>query len=187
MRIIAGTAKRTPLRVPSEHTRPTTDRVREALFSRLQPRLEGARVADLFAGSGALGLEALSRGAASCDFVELRPASVKCVEANLRRGKLGGGRVVKADVFRFLGSVGQPYDLVFADPPWPADESEEDFGAALLEDEAMRTRVLAGGGLLILEQRATWTPAQELLERSWEVADLRFYGKTALWSLCPRD
>lgn len=110
--------------------RPTSDRVREALFSSLTSLdvLDGARAVDLFAGTGALGIEALSRGASSAVFVEADPTAVAAIEANLQGTGLTGGTVVRADVMRFLDDVstaGQHFDVAFADPPyafehWPA-------------------------------------------------------------------
>jgi 16S rRNA (guanine966-N2)-methyltransferase len=106
--------------VPPHGTRPTSDRVREALFSMLGARVDGARVLDLFAGSGALGLEALSRGAAEATFVDSAPAALRAVRANLEA--LGGeAAVVRSDARRFLGSASaaaRQYDLVFLDPPY---------------------------------------------------------------------
>ena len=87
MRVIAGRARRMPLKVPSQLTRPSTDRLREALFSILQGRLAGGRVLDLFAGSGALGIEALSRGAKKAVFVEQSRDAARCIRENL--AKLG--------------------------------------------------------------------------------------------------
>ena len=105
---------------PGEETRPTSDRVREALFSILGPRVEGARVLDLFAGSGALGIEALSRGAAEATFVDRSPAAIRAVRANL--AALGiEAEVVRADAraaVRTARATARQYDLLFLDPPY---------------------------------------------------------------------
>src|SRR5215468_11831534 len=102
MRVVAGRLGGRRLRAPrGRDTRPTSDRVREALFSMLGP-LEGARVLDLFAGSGALGIEALSRGAASAVFVERDPEAVRTIERNLDRLRLIGARVVHGDALRTI-------------------------------------------------------------------------------------
>ena len=85
MRVIAGSVRRMPLKVPPQLTRPTTDRLREALFSILQGRLEGSRVLDLFAGSGSLGIEALSRGAKKAAFVERSRVAAQCIRENLKK------------------------------------------------------------------------------------------------------
>jgi 16S rRNA (guanine966-N2)-methyltransferase len=121
VRIVAGRWGGRRLSSPKgATTRPTADRVREALFSILGGRVEGARVLDLFAGSGALGLEALSRGAAEATFVDAAPAAIAAVRANLEA--LGGeAEVRRADAVRFLRAAsGQArhYDLVLLDPPY---------------------------------------------------------------------
>ena len=124
MRIIAGTARGRRLVAPRGlATRPTSDRVREAVFDMLTSLggLEDAEVADLYAGSGAMGLEALSRGAASATFVERDRAAAAVIERNLASTGLGPGRVVCTDVMAFLRSGGGPYDLVFCDPPYDFD------------------------------------------------------------------
>lgn len=122
MRIIAGEWRGRKLAVPKgDSTRPTADRTRETLFSMLTSRLgtlEGLRVADLFAGSGALGLEALSRGAGQCLFVEQDRSAVDVIRANIstfdaqKRSKVEGGSVMQ------LRAVNEPYDLVLLDPPY---------------------------------------------------------------------
>jgi 16S rRNA (guanine966-N2)-methyltransferase len=120
MRIIAGQWRGRPLVAPKgETTRPTADRTREALFSMLTSRLgsfEGLAVADLFAGSGALGLEALSRGAASCLFVEQDKPALDALRANI--AKLGAKADVRAQSVLGLGPTSAPLDLVMMDPPY---------------------------------------------------------------------
>lgn len=120
MRVIAGQWRGRPLVAPKgEATRPTADRVREALFSMLQSRLgsfEDLAVADLFAGSGALGIEALSRGAASCLFVEQDRAALDALRDNLAR--LGVKADVRAGSVMALGPVPSPFDLILMDPPY---------------------------------------------------------------------
>ncbi|MFQ5965974.1 MAG: 16S rRNA (guanine(966)-N(2))-methyltransferase RsmD [Acidimicrobiia bacterium] len=116
MRIIAGKAKRRSLRVPSQDTRPMTARAREGLFSSLGP-IEGARVLDLYAGSGSLGLEALSRGARSATFVDRSPDAVDALETNVRELSLGG-TVLASSVGAFLRRSSQTFDLAFVDPPY---------------------------------------------------------------------
>lgn len=124
MRVVAGVAGGLRLQAPpNDRTRPTSDRVREALFSSLTSldAIDGARVLDLFAGSGALGIEALSRGASEATFVDNDAAAVATVEANLASTRLDGGRVVRADVLTWLGRGGVDADLVLADPPYAFD------------------------------------------------------------------
>jgi 16S rRNA (guanine966-N2)-methyltransferase len=117
VRVVAGEFKGRPLRAPrGMRTRPTADRVREALFSMLGD-ISGARVLDLYAGSGALGIEALSRGAASAVFVERDPRVAAVIERNLRSLGLDQ-EVVRQDALRFLGRAEGPFDLVFCDPPY---------------------------------------------------------------------
>ncbi|OGN87415.1 MAG: 16S rRNA (guanine(966)-N(2))-methyltransferase RsmD [Chloroflexi bacterium GWC2_73_18] len=122
-RVVAGRAGGIRLAAPGPGTRPLADRVKQALFGALEPRIVGARVADLFAGSGAAGIEALSRGAASCDFVERDAGAAAAIVENLRRTGLGGAsaRIHRADVLRFLAgsSPGSaPWGIVIVDPPY---------------------------------------------------------------------
>ncbi|MCL2563976.1 MAG: 16S rRNA (guanine(966)-N(2))-methyltransferase RsmD [Oscillospiraceae bacterium] len=118
MRIITGTARGRKLREPDGNAiRPTTGMVKEALFNIIQFDIEGRKVLDLFAGTGQLGIEALSRGAASCDFVDNSKTAYGLVRANLASGELDGGRVFQSDAGSFLGR-GEQYDLVFFDPPY---------------------------------------------------------------------
>jgi 16S rRNA (guanine966-N2)-methyltransferase len=122
-RVIAGSARGVRLRAPGAGTRPLADRVKQTLFAILEPDLPGARVLDLFAGSGAAGIEALSRGAASAVFVERDAGAAAVIEANLRATSLAGpgARVVRADAVTWLGrptSPDPPFDLVIIDPPY---------------------------------------------------------------------
>jgi 16S rRNA (guanine966-N2)-methyltransferase len=119
MRVIAGSARGTRLaRVPAG-TRPLSDRAREGLFSSLADRVRGARCVDLYAGTGAVGLEALSRGAASCVFVDSSVEAVRTIRENLgKTGLEAGATVVRAQVGRFLTRPDGPFDLAFLDPPY---------------------------------------------------------------------
>ena len=138
MRVVGGTARGRRLVGPGGNaTRPTSDRVREAVFDMLASleaagttRLEGAEVVDLFAGTGAMGIEALSRGAARATFVERDPEAVLAIERNLAATGLGPAVVVRRDVDAFLRSAGvrsrpAPFDLAFCDPPYGFDRWEE--------------------------------------------------------------
>jgi 16S rRNA (guanine966-N2)-methyltransferase len=122
MRIIAGQWRGRPLQAPKgDATRPTADRTRETLFSMLVSRLgsfEGLAVADLFAGSGALGLEALSRGAASCIFVEQDPAAIRALRTNIANLRAQEQADVRAASVMALGPAKQPLDLILLDPPY---------------------------------------------------------------------
>jgi 16S rRNA (guanine966-N2)-methyltransferase len=120
VRIVAGTLRGSRIDVPdAPGLRPTPDRVRETLFNWLMPVIEGARCLDLFAGTGALGIEALSRGAAVVDFVETDAHLVELLRANLARLKQNA-TVTRSDSLRFLESTDATYDLVFLDPPFTA-------------------------------------------------------------------
>jgi 16S rRNA (guanine966-N2)-methyltransferase len=125
LRIIGGTWRGRRLRFPpQEEIRPTPDRVRETLFNWLGPRVPGSRCLDLFAGSGALGLEALSRGAAQVTFVERDAVAVRELRARLTEWRAVGALVEHSDALHFLGNtaqpgkMGQPFDIVFLDPPF---------------------------------------------------------------------
>ena len=127
MRVVAGTAKGRPLVTPpGTDTRPTSDRVREAIFSSLGSLdvIAGARVLDLFAGSGALGIEALSRGAASAVFVDNSAKAIECVRANLEKTGFDGpavSQVIRADAHRYDDG---PFDLALLDPPYVTSDDQ---------------------------------------------------------------
>ncbi|MFT7287063.1 MAG: 16S rRNA (guanine966-N2)-methyltransferase [Halieaceae bacterium] len=143
LRIIGGQWRGRKLPVPDlPGLRPTTDRIRETLFNWLSPVLADSRCLDLFAGSGALGLEALSRGAAHCDFVELeRPAAQAIGESLTRLGAQERAEVHCEDALRFMECARGPYDLVFLDPPFAEGRLDEStralIGAGLLRPEAL--------------------------------------------------
>ncbi len=155
MRIIAGEFKGRRLRSPADHrVRVTLERVREAWFSILGPHLAGARIVDLFAGSGVLGLEALSRGAEHVDFVELAAASLAALEANIRAlGVAERTHVYRGDALRFARRLeSRAYDLALADPPYETGQAErlcamfrEHPFAGILSVEHRATVALTGG------------------------------------------
>lgn len=148
MRIIAGSRKgHTIYAPPGRDTRPTSDRVRESTFNLIGP-VDGASVLDLFAGSGALGLEALSRGAVSTVFVESDRDAVRAIERNLDKLRLTGATVVRRDALQALAadaSAGRKYDLVLVDPPYDRYDEMQPTLARYLPD------VLAEDGLLVFE------------------------------------
>jgi 16S rRNA (guanine966-N2)-methyltransferase len=151
MRVIGGTAKgRRVGAPPGRDTRPTPDRVREALFSSVASQLPGANVLDLYAGSGALGIEALSRGAARATFVERATRATATLRANLADTALADvAEVVQADARRFCADpVGGPFDLVLIDPPY--DEPL----AAIYDrlDVLLRNRALQPGATVVVER-----------------------------------
>jgi len=179
MRVIAGQAKGIQLSPPPKELaiRPTLDRVREALFSILMPRLEGARFLDLFAGTGANGIEALSRGAARCTFVDSDARALKLVRGNLVRARLErGAECLKLALPKDLRALRGSFDIVFADPPYAFAEYEALLGG--LQTYA----VLAPEGVFILEHARRAAPPERvenlLRTRQAEYGDtvLSFYG-----------
>ena len=179
MRIVAGLAKGRRLASPGPGTRPTSDRVREALFSSLESgvRLDGAQFLDLFAGTGAVGLEALSRGAAAAVLVERSRAALDVLRRNVATVALPGAQVVPTAVSRYLGGDPErPFDVVFADPPYGRESKEIVGTLAQLSDE----KWLAPSAFVIVErsvrdERIEW--AGSLLTPVGE----RRYGDTVLW------
>jgi 16S rRNA (guanine966-N2)-methyltransferase len=174
MRVIAGSASGVRLAVPARGVRPTMDRVKAAIFSSLGDAVISARVLDLFAGTGALGIEALSRGASSVVFVEEDWQSAEIIKANLAKTKLTG-RIRQRDVFDFLRhvSTAETFHIIFADPPYLTKHGER-YTEKLLTNEALQ-RLLAQGGTLILEKRP-----REILPatRFWDIDRARKYGAT---------
>lgn len=120
MRVITGTARGVQLKTPQgELTRPTADRVKEALFSIIQYDLPGARVLDLFGGTGQLGIEALSRGSSQAVFVDAREDACKLIRENLRRTKLSDrAKVVRSDYLAYLKNTKECFDIILLDPPY---------------------------------------------------------------------
>ncbi len=120
MRVISGTAKGTVLKTPDGlSTRPTTDRVKEAMFSIIQFDLPGAAVLDLFGGTGQLGIEALSRGAKSAVFVDAADSACKLIKDNLRKTKMDScSRVIRSDYLSFLRNCKDQFDIILLDPPY---------------------------------------------------------------------
>lgn len=153
MRVIAGTFKGRRLAAPRwPGLRPTSDRVRETLFAVLGSRVEGARLLDGYAGTGAVGIEALSRGAAHVTFVERDPRAVALIKANLSRcGIETGYAIIRRDFVRAAraGRLGGEFDLIFLDPPYETRNLDAVIAAA--------APMLAPGGLLVVE-RATRRP-----------------------------
>jgi 16S rRNA (guanine966-N2)-methyltransferase len=175
MRVIAGSAGGLRLAVPKRGVRPTMDRVKAAVFSSLGDAVIGARVLDLFAGSGALGIEALSRGASSVVFVEADRQSAAIIEGNLARTKLKG-RIRQEEVFDFLrhASGTERFDIVFADPPYEKTKDGQRFTEKLLTNEAL-PQLMDAHGVFVLEKR----PDENLAEtRLWRVTRQKTYGAT---------
>ena len=175
MRVIAGSAGGIRLAAPKSGVRPTMDRVKAAIFSSLGDAITDARVLDLFAGSGALGIEALSRGAASVLFVEEDRQLTQAIEKNLAKTKLDG-RVRRQEVFEFLrrSSGTERFQIIFADPPYEKTKSGERFIEKLLKSEAL-AQLLEPNGVFVLEKRPTeQTPVTTL----WDIIRAKKYGST---------
>jgi 16S rRNA (guanine966-N2)-methyltransferase len=170
MRIIAGERKGHTIWAPKGlEIRPTSDRVRENVFNIVLPWVEGARVLDLYAGSGAMGLEALSRGARAVVFMETDPEAVRAIERNLDKLRLAGATVLRRDAKSGLAqeaTAGRKYDLVLADPPY----AMTDYSTLA----RYLPRVLADDGLLVFETAARTEPELPDLE----VRTSRKYGGT---------
>lgn len=177
MRIVAGLAGGISLTPPPGDLRPTMDKVRGAIFSRLAEWLPGQRVVDLFAGSGSLGLEALSRGAASVVWVEKNAAAVRAITENLLRSKLPNtaASARQEDVFHFLDHAPDgAFDLILADPPYHKRPEDRNFADELLRHPGL-ARVLAPEGLLVLEAYRLWDPPTV---RPWSLTKVKTYGES---------
>jgi 16S rRNA (guanine966-N2)-methyltransferase len=182
MRVIAGSAGGIRLLVPKRGVRPTMDRVKAAIFSSLGDDVIGARVLDLFAGSGGLGIESLSRGASSVLFVDQGRQAIEMIERNLAKTKLDG-QVRQEDVFEFLrrSRFKEKFGIIFADPPYEKTSSGERFTEKLLRDESL-TQLLTPDGMFILEKR----PAEQLPKSPfWKVLRRKTYGATEVLFLSP--
>ncbi|MGD1019281.1 MAG: 16S rRNA (guanine(966)-N(2))-methyltransferase RsmD [Verrucomicrobiia bacterium] len=176
MRIIAGLAKGMTLTAPRAGVRPTADRIREAVFSSLGARVVGARVLDLYAGTGALGLEAASRGAASVKFVEQARDALESLQKNIQAFQKNRevdcsfvvARAAVAEQLSKLGADGETFQLVFADPPYGEAAQE------LLRDASL-PRLLASDGLLVLESAKR---DALVVGELWELVRGSVYGDT---------
>ena len=176
MRVVGGIAGGIPLQVPKTELRPTMDVVKNAIFNSLVEFIPGTRVLDLFAGTGGLGIEALSRGAASCVFVESDRRACDSIRRNLEKTKLAGGEVACADAVRWIERNAQTFDLILADPPYARKDGERDFAKELIALAGIRT-ALAPGGIFILEHR----PDEPLpLGADWECTRDKRYGATSV-------
>lgn len=168
MRVITGTARGRKLKEPMGNAiRPTTDIVKEAIFSMIQFDIEGRRILDLFAGTGQLGIECLSRGAKSVTFVDQSKDAIKLVRENLAHCNLQG-EVVQADSIGFIGRDGK-YDIIIIDPPYDTDLMDK----AL--EKIVQFDILNDGGIIVCESRLEKT-VQEL-PAPYCVVKERKYGK----------
>lgn len=187
MRITGGDRKGMRIRVPDARVRPTSDMVREALFSALANRIAARRFLDLFAGSGVVGLEALSRGASLVCWVESNAQALRVLKENVERivscdpTSASRSRICRSDAIRFLekgwmNDGTEPFDVIFADPPYDTDGSREWLRKALKALE--KTTMLAADGLLVFEQ-AKKQP-YEMQSGAWQVTRDRAYGGTRI-------
>ena len=177
MRVITGTARGRKLKEPvGMDTRPTTDRVKEGIFSSIQFEIEGRRVLDLFGGTGQMGIEALSRGAAHCTFVDLRKEAAGTIRDNLDlTGFADRAKVIQGDALAFLSRCREPFDLIFLDPP---------YGSGLLEksmEQITAIDIVTENGIIVCENgsNAGW-PAVSLpyrLQKEYRYGKI----KTALY------
>lgn len=175
MRIISGTHRGTRLKEPANVTRPTSDRVREAIFNVLNLVVPHAKVLDLFAGTGALGLESLSRGATSCLFIDNDSQALHCLRKNLAHTKFTNGKIIEADAIRFVENPRGPqlFDLIFADPPYHRNGAP-DLAAPLLS----ASLPLVSGGIFVLEVESE-RPDPEQIE-GIKLIKRKNYGKTSI-------
>jgi len=182
-RIIAGEAKGRRLTVPKRGTRPTADRVRESLFSAVSAHLLKVGInwtelsaLDLYAGTGALGLEALSRGAHRVVLIERARAAGEVIEANINAVALPGAQLLIGDVSVVLERlVAPPFGLVFVDPPYEVGSTA--ITTVLMSLQA--NRLLTNGALVIVERPTS--DGQTPLPDSWEVLQVRRHGDTTIW------
>jgi 16S rRNA (guanine(966)-N(2))-methyltransferase RsmD len=163
MRVIAGTYRSRPLIAPrGTQTRPTSDRLRETLFNIIAPRMEGCRFVDLYAGTGAVGIEALSRGAAHVWFAENAVAAVSAVRANLAALKIGRGFTLEdrgvGAMLQRLAKLSEPIDLVFLDPPY---EAEKEYTETLGFVGSARGRQIVVADALVIAEHSSKTKLAE--------------------------
>ena len=180
MRVISGSARGRKLKEPTGmDIRPTTDMVKEALFSIIQFDIEGRQALDLFAGTGQLGIEVLSRGARSCVFVDAASASIKVINENLKTTGLGANaKVLHTDSVRALPGLGR-FDLIFIDPPYDSGLAKSSL------EKIIEFDILKENGIIICETRAETTlpevaaPYEKLREYRYGKIKLTKYGRKA--------
>ncbi len=175
MRVVAGTAKGTKLlSVPGDTTRPILDRVKTALFDILRPRIREARVLDVFAGSGSVGIEALSQGAAHCVFLDLAKAAVSTIRKNLEATHLSEkAQVRNADAFLYLRKDPEAFDLIYVAPP-----QFKNLWVEAMQIIAERPAVLKGDGLIVVQIDPK--EYEELSLKNFAETRQKKYGNTLL-------
>lgn len=175
MRVVSGTAKgRTLKAVPGDTTRPILDRVKTALFDTIRPYIQGATVLDLFAGSGSVGIEALSQGASHCTFLDLAAPAIKTINSNLEATKLSAQATVKHfDAFKFLRNTSQTFDLIYVAPP-----QYKNLWAEAMRTIAERPHLVKPSGQVIVQIDPKEYEELELTQ--FALTDQRKYGSTLL-------
>ena len=182
MRVVAGSAGGIPLQIPKHDLRPTMDKVKGAIFSSLGEVVSGANVLDLFAGSGALGIEAMSRGAARATLVESNAKALDAIHANLKKTNTTAS-VCRDDVFRFLQRNIETFDLIFADPPYAKNSAAIDFCDQLWHSADL-SKALAPEGIFVLER----APGQALPESAlFRLIRQKKYGASEVLLLAHRN
>lgn len=176
MRVISGTAKGCKLNsIDDLSTRPTLDRVKEPLFSIIQTYLDKANVLDLFAGSGALGIESLSRGASFCTFCDKSYKSIQMLKENIKKTKMENKSIIiNRDYKRCLEILNKPFDIIFIDPPYKQDIAVDAIKRIL------SLKLLTKNGIIILETDEEEREQKELEKIKVEVYDKRKYGRVRL-------
>lgn len=177
MRIIAGEFKGRRLESPADYSvRPTTDKVKEALFSILSQQIWGSRVLDLFAGTGNLGIEALSRGAAECVFCDSSRDSIKLIKSNIAHCKAQGARVIPGDFRKTLANLDGQFDIILLDPPYDKEFLEPAFELIREHD------LLAEDGVIVAEHRREeelpdeFHGFEKIKERKYGIIKLSIYS-----------
>lgn len=183
VRVISGMAKGTKLEsIDSLSTRPTLDRVKEALFNIIQPYIQDAKVLDLFAGSGALGIEALSRGAKHCVFCEKSHEAIQKVRSNIQKTHLESkALILQTDYRKCLQEMrGEVFNIIFLDPPYRFNIAVE------AVERIAEEKLLAKDGIIVIETDDEKREIQELEKINIEVKDIRKYGRVKLLFLVER-
>lgn len=183
MQIISGVYKNKEIKTPGgQHTRPTSGRLREALFNICQTYIEGVRFLDLFAGSGAMGLEALSRGASHATFIDNHRESIKCIQANVKNfGVEANTQVIFGDVLVWmdkLAAAGTKFDIIYADPPYESMKGDLTYGQRVV-DKIDSGSLLVENGVLFIEDATAAEPVADHLKHLIVKSSRRF-GRSML-------